>query len=177
MAKSKAEKTQEVEQLAELLSKAKGVYLTDFTNMSVEAMNLLRRRCREADVSYRVVKKSLMKRAAAEVGMKELEREFEGPAGLAVSYEDELAPARIVSSFRKESGLPEIKAGIVEGVFYDSTQVVKLASLPPKPELIAQFMAVAQGPVRGLAVVLQGTVRKLLYALKAVADKQQSPEA
>ena len=172
MAKTKTQKTGEVEQLTKLLSAAKGIYLTDFTHMTVESITSLRRQCRDADVTYRVVKNSLVERALGDAGIEGLRSFCDGPTALAVSSVDELAPARVIVDFRKKHELPQVKVGVLEGNIYDAAQVEKLASLPPKPQLIAQFMAVAQGPMRGFAVVLQATIRQLVYALNAVAEKR-----
>jgi large subunit ribosomal protein L10 len=177
MAKTKSQKTTEIEQLRELLSAAKGIYLTDFTHMTVDSITSLRRQCRDADVTYRVVKNSLMERAFGEVGISGVESHFDGPTALAVSSVDELAPARVIIDFRKKHELPQVKVGIVEGNVFDAAQVEKLAGLPPKPVLVSRFMAAAQGPVRGLAVVLQATVRQLVYALNAVAEKQKEQDS
>src|SRR5439155_27329310 len=94
-----AAKVEAVEELTKSLGEAKGVYLTDFSGLSVAQMMDLRRKCRKEQIEYRVVKRTLLKRAAQEAGLSALPADLAGPCGLALSRADELMPARVLSDF------------------------------------------------------------------------------
>ena len=94
-------KIQVVEELTSLLASAKGVYLTDFTGLTVEQMQDLRRKCRKEQIEYRVVKRTLLQRAARGSGLPALDAGLNGPCGIVVSLTDEVAPARVLSDFAK----------------------------------------------------------------------------
>ena len=122
-----------VEQLTQVLEGAKSIYLTDFTGMPVEMMAKLRRRCRESEVEYRVVKDSLTKLAAKQAGFEAIVDYLEGPTGLALGHDDELAPARVLIEFAREHKLPKIRAALVEGRMFTEAGVRTLAILPTTP--------------------------------------------
>jgi large subunit ribosomal protein L10 len=136
----------------------------------------LRRKLRDAGVEYRVVKNTMTRIAAKEVGITGLETYLEGPTAIAISYTDPVAPAKVISDFIKENKLQflEVKAGIVEGKVIDAAGVKTLASLPPREVLIAQVLAGMQAPIAGLVNVLQGSIRNLVYVLDAVREQKES---
>ena len=94
-------KIQVVEELTSLLGTAKGVYLTDFTGLTVEQMQDLRRKCRKEQIEYRVVKRTLLQRAARGSGLPALDAGLNGPCGIVVSQTDQVAPARVLADFAK----------------------------------------------------------------------------
>lgn len=171
-----AEKKAVVKALKEKLSQTKGAVLTNYRGLTVAQDTQLRRRLREGGVEYKVVKNTMMRFAADELGLNDLDAVLEGPTAIAISYDDPVAPAKIISDFVKEQKLQalEVKAGLVEGRVIDANGVKALASLPPREVLVAQVLAGMQSPIVGFVNVLQGSIRNLVYALDAVRQKKES---
>lgn len=163
-----------VQELVERLSQAQGVVLTDYRGISVNKMSDLRRQLREAGVELKVVKNTLAKRAADELGITGLEQYLEGPTALAYSLTDPVAPAKHVSEFIKAKKILEIKAGLVEGKVISASGVQALADLPSREVLIAQVVSTMAAPLSGFLNVLQGPMRKLGYALEAVRKQKEA---
>ncbi|EAX47690.1 ribosomal protein L10 [Thermosinus carboxydivorans Nor1] len=171
-----SEKQAIVAELKEKLANTKGAVITNYRGLTVAQDTKLRRKLREAGVEYRVVKNTLTRIAAKEVGLEGLEPYLEGPTAIAMSYNDPVAPAKVISDFIKENKLQvmEIKAGLVEGKVIDVDGVKALANLPPREVLIAQVLAGMQAPIAGLVNVLQGTIRNFVYVLEAVRKQKES---
>ena len=168
-----AEKVATVESLTELLKQSKGVYLTDFTGLDVPTFTELRKKLREEDVSFLVVKNRLAKLAVKEAGVEGLDDLFSGPTGLVCSEGDPVAPARVLTKFADDSdGKPVIKAGYIEGDVYVDAQLEALAKLPSREVLLGQMVSAMQSPISGLVYTLNGIIQKLVGTLQAVADKK-----
>ncbi len=162
-----------VEELREILKGASSIYLTDFTGMPVDMMSDLRRKCREADVEYRVVKDSLTRLAAKDAGVEQVAEFIEGPTALALGHSDQLAPARVLSQFAKEHKLPRLRAALVEGKMFNEEQVKTLAALPSRDVLLAQFAAGVMWPLNGVAGALNQAMWKLVATLDALAKSME----
>mgnify|MGYP000981627768 CR=1 FL=1 len=172
----RTEKQAVVTELKEKLSNTKGAVLANYRGLTVAQDTKLRRKLREAGVEYRVVKNTLTRIAANEVGIDGLDKYLEGPTVIALSANDPVAPAKILSDFIRENKLQalEIKAGLVEGKVIDVAGVKALASLPPREVLIAQLLGTMQAPIAGFVRVLQGNISNLVYALEAVRKQKES---
>ncbi|MBP2656157.1 MAG: rplJ [Firmicutes bacterium] len=171
-----AEKEAVVSELKTKLSDSKGVVLTNYRGLNVAMDTKLRRKFREAGVEYRVIKNTMTRIAANEVGIVGLDQYLEGPTAIAMSMTDPVAPAKVLSDFIKENKLQamEIKAGLVEGKVIDAQGVKALASLPPREVLIATLLGTLQAPITGLVNVLHGNLRNLAYVLEAVRQQKES---
>jgi len=170
---ARPEKAKQVEELAEIFSKARAVVLSDFTGLNVEKISALRRLCHESGVEFRVVKNTLAKRSIKGTPAEELEQYFDGPTALAISRESENLSAKILVKFAEEYMLPRLKAGVVEGKVIDAADVLALAKLPSKEELMSKLLGGIMSPGNRLVSVLQGSLRNLLYALNAIVEKKQ----
>jgi len=168
------EKELAVRELNERLSRAKSAVLADYRGLNVAQVTLLRRKLREANVELKVVKNTLTRLAAREAGIDGLDPYLEGPTAIAFSDEDVVAPAKMLLQFAKDNKQLEIKAGVVEGRVFGVDAVKRLAELPPKEVLLAQVLAGMQAPLSGMASVLAGPIRKVMYALTAIREKQES---
>ena len=119
-----AEKEAVVKDLADLLKRSTGVYLTDFTGLDVPSVTQLRGKLRAEGVTYRVVKNRLAKLAAREAGMEGLEEVLTGPTAVAASETDPVAPVRILTAFSKDTrGRPVVKVGLVDGRLYQDADL------------------------------------------------------
>lgn len=170
-----AAKEAAVAEVREKLSRTKGAVLTNYRGLTVSQDTKLRRALREAGIEYRVVKNTMTRIAANEIGLQGLDTYLEGPTAIAFSYADPVAPAKIISDFIKENKLQvmEIKAGLVEGKVVDAEGVKALASLPSREVLLAKMLGSMQSPISGLVNVLQGTIRNVVYALDAVRKQKE----
>ncbi|MGM9571148.1 MAG: 50S ribosomal protein L10 [bacterium] len=169
------QKAETIQVIKEKLEKAQSVVLTDYRGLNVAQMTELRKRLREAGVEYKVLKNTLTKIAAKEVGIsEEINSYLEGPVALAFTYDDPVSGAKVLNEFSKENDNLEIKAGILDNKVIDAAHVKDLAELPSKEVLLSQLLSAMQGPMRGLANVLQGTIRNLVYALDAVKNQKEN---
>jgi large subunit ribosomal protein L10 len=171
---ARPEKAKQVEELSEIFNNARSVVLNDFTGLNVEKISELRRLCEKAGVEFRVVKNTLAKRSIKGTPAEDLEQYFDGPTALAISRDSENISAKILVKFAEEYELPRLKAGVVEGKVIDATNVLALAKLPSKEELMSKLLGGIMSPGNRLVSVLQGSLRNLLYALNAIAEKKQS---
>ena len=163
-----ASKKEKVAQLAELLKNSKAGALVNYEGITVEEDTKLRKELREAGVNYFVVKNTLLLRAFKECGIEGFEEALNGTTALAVSSDDQTAPARILGKFAEKAGDEKfnLKAGFVEGEVYDQAGVIALSKIPSKDTLLAQLVGSLQGPLQ-----------KLAATLNAVADKKKEEEA
>lgn len=170
----RSEKEQVVEGLREKFSKARAVVLTDYRGLDTTAMNELRARLREESVEYQVVKNTLMLRASEGTDMAVLKEMFVGPSAIAVSYEDPVAPAKVLTKFGKDHPALEIKAGMLAGNAIDVAEIGQLAKLPSREELLSKLLSVFNGPARSFVSVLSGVPRSFLGVLNAVKDQKEA---
>jgi large subunit ribosomal protein L10 len=143
----------------------------DFKGMTVENVTKLRAELRKAGVEYKVVKNTLVKHALKDAPYKEkLDDALVGMTGIAWSYEDPSAAAKVVKAFRKEPAGEklQIKAGLVEGSILDAKGVEEqLATMPGKNELRAKLLATMQAPLQQLVALLAAPAQNFVYVLSA----------
>ena len=163
-----------MQRLKKLLASSKATILVDFCGLTVAQDTALRRKMREAGVTYVVVKNTLLRIAAQEAGIEGLEPVLEKNTAIAVAPEDPVSVAKIVSEFAKENKALVIKAGVLDGKVIDEAAIKALAELPPKEVLIAKMLGSMNAPISGFVNVLQGTIRNVVYALEAVRKQKES---
>jgi large subunit ribosomal protein L10 len=168
------EKKKIVEELHERLVKSKVVIVTDYKGLNVEAMTELRRKLREAQIDYRVVKNTLLIRAAKETGVALIQDQLRGPSAIALSFDDPVAPAKVLMDFSKKNEKLEIKAGVMEDRVLDLDSIKALAALPSREALLSQLLSAMVGVPTGLVRVLNGIPQKLMYALLAIKDQKEA---
>lgn len=170
----RTEKEQAVADIQQKLAQAQVVILTDYRGLNVSEATKLRSKLREAGVEYKVLKNTLIRIAAHNMGQEGLDTYLEGPTAVAFDYNDPVAPAKILADFMKETKKLEIKAGLLQGKVIDNNAVKALAELPSREVLIAKALGSMQAPLYGLANVLQGNIRNLAYALEAVRQQKEA---
>lgn len=148
------------------IADVRGIYLADFTGMTVESLSLLRKRCRAQGVQFRVIKNTLLKRAFNERGIKELDEHLVGPTGLVFSQDNEMAPAKILSDFAKEFEKPRVKAAVVDGRLYDTKAISQLALLPSREVLMSQVLGTLIAPM----TTFLGAINAMLATPANMAD-------
>lgn len=159
-----AQKEEEVKKLSEELKAAKVVLLTDYRGINVADVTKLRTDLRNANSQYRVIKNNIIKRALNANGENGLDELLEGPTAIVTGTEDYLEPSKIIYNFSKNNEFYKIKGGIIDGKVMTAEEIITLAKLPSRQELMAK-----------LAGALLGNITKLAVALDAVkAQKEQA---
>lgn len=143
-----------VEEIKELLDGAASAVLVEYRGITVEDDTKLRKELREADVIYKVYKNTMIRFAVQGTEFEPLTADLEGPTAIAVSKDDATAPARILAKFAKTATALELKAGVVEGTFYDAEGIKAIASVPSREELLSKFLGSIQSPITNFARVL-----------------------
>jgi large subunit ribosomal protein L10 len=162
MAVTRKEKEATLASITEDLKNARGVVFTEYRGMTVKQIDNVRKSLRKENVKYQVVKITLLKKALAALGINIDGLKYDGPLAVAISTEEETAPARILKGLMKDSPQIVFDGGIFNSEFIGVDVVNKLASIPSKQQLLGQ-----------LVYVLTGNVRSLMYALNAIKDKKQ----
>ena len=148
--------------------------LTDYKGLDVAAINDLRRKLREENIEYQVVKNTLLLRAAEGTDAELMKDHFKGPSAVALSYEDPVAPAKVLTQFAKENEALEIKAGVMEGKYLDLTDLKALADLPSKEVLLGQLVGVMNNVPTSFVRVVAEVPRQMLNVLNAIKDQKEA---
>ncbi|MBE6907608.1 50S ribosomal protein L10 [Marasmitruncus massiliensis] len=156
--------SQKKETVAELTSKLKNAaagVVVDYKGITVANDTKLRKELREAGVDYAVVKNTMLRFAAKEVGYEALNDVLEGTTALAISDGDQIAAAKILTKYAEDSkGKFVVKAGFVDGGVIDAAKVAELGKLPNREGLLSMLCSALQGNIRGLAVALNAVAEK-----------------
>lgn len=166
------EKKAFVEDMNERLKKAKAAFLVDYQGLNVEAMNRLRTELRKVDTEIQVVKNRLLKLASRDTETESIKDQFVGPCALAITYDDMVAPAKVLTNLGKELKKLTIKVGQISGKPIDPDAIKRLADLPGRDQLIAQVLSAMQGVPTSFVRALNGVILNLLYTLKAIESSK-----
>lgn len=149
-----------IDTIKETMEGASSIVLVDYRGLSVEEDTELRKALREANVTYKVFKNSMMKFAFDGTEFEPLQKHLAGPSAVAISYEDATAGPRILLEKSKEFKNLDFKAGVVDGSYYDETMIVKIAAIPSREVLLSKLLGSIKSPISSFARVA-----------KAIADK------
>lgn len=149
-----------VDEISELLNGAASAVIVDYRGLTVEQDTNLRKQLREAGVVYKVYKNTMINFAIKGTEFEELGKHLEGPTAIAVSKDDATAPARILFNFSKEAESLELKAGVVEGTYYDVDGIKAIAAVPSRDELLSKFLGSIQSPITNFARVIKQIAEK-----------------
>ena len=165
-----------VEEISASIKDAQSVVLVDYRGLTVEQDTQLRRQFREAGVTYKVYKNTMMNFAFKGTDFEALIPYLEGPSAMALSTTDATAPARIISKFAKTAPVLEMKGGVVEGVAYDAKGMSAIANIPSREELLSKLLGSIQAPVSSFARVMKQLAEKG-GAGEAAVSEETSAEA
>jgi large subunit ribosomal protein L10 len=171
---NRTEKKQVVESLHDSFSRSKITILTDYKGLDVEHINELRRKLREAEVEYKVVKNTLIIRASEDTDAALIKDYFKGPSALAFSYNDPVAPAKVLTEFAKENEKLEIKIGVMSGKAISLDEIKALSALPSREVLLGQLLSTMNGVPTSLVRALNDVPTRLLNVLQAVKDQKEA---
>jgi len=172
MPKTRAQKESSLKDLQDKFSRMKAAVMINFFGLKVSEVTQMRNLLRAEKIDYVVIKKTLLKKAASALGLNLEPEQFQGGVGIALTYEDEVAPAKILAKFGKDHEALKIHAGILENKLVDRAAVMALAKLPSKPELLAKAVGSIKAPLSGMVNVLAGNLRGLVQILKAIEQKK-----
>jgi len=172
---TKAFKTEKVEEIKEIVLKAKVAIVSDYRGLSVAEITNLRRRLHDEAGDYTVVKNTLAKLAIKNTQFEGLEEFLKGPSAIAFGFGDEVAPAKVILKYFKEAKKTnEVKGGVLDGKVISAADVKAISNLPSKQELLAKIMGSLNSPAQGLANTLNGVARALVYAMEEVRKQKAS---
>lgn len=149
-----------VDEIKAMLDGAQSAVVAEYLGITVEQDTKLRKELRENGVQYKVFKNTLIKRAAEGTDFAQLDPNLVGPTALAVSKTDATAPARIIAKYAKDIECLNLKAGVVEGTYYDQAGIQTIATIPGREELLSKLLGSLQSPITNLARVLNQIAEK-----------------
>lgn len=168
MPKTRTEKEAVIQKLAEGLSKMRSAVFANYEGLKVKEIEELRRTLKKEGIDYTVAKKTLLRLAAKQAGKAIDPKGITGNFATVISFEDEVAPARILAKFAKDHEALKLVAGILEDRLIDAKAVIALSKLPSKTELLAKLVGTMNAPALGFVNVLAANLRGLVYVLNAI---------
>lgn len=169
---TKQQKKEIVQELAEKFSRQKAVVFSNYSGLTVNDAQKLREKLRENNIDYKVAKKTLVDLALKEAGFKDIKiKDLSGQVSIAMGYEDEVLPAKLLYDFSKTNKNLKMLAGLAAGDYMDEEGIVRLASLPSKTELLGKVVGGIAAPMSGMLNALQGNIRKLVYILSNIKSE------
>ena len=149
-----------VQEISESIKGAQSLVVVDYRGLTVAQDTQLRKELREAGITYKVYKNTLVSRAVEGTEFEGIREALEGPNAFAISKTDATAPARVLAKFAKTAPNLEIKAGVVEGHFFDEKGMKAIAEIPSRDELVSRLLGSLQSPIANLARVLNQIAEK-----------------
>ena len=150
-----------VDEIINNVKDAESVVLVNYSGLTVEQDTALRKELREAGVVYKVYKNTLVRKAAKEVGIEQFNDELlVGTNAIAFGYEDPVAPARILKEFMDSHPKMQLKMGVVEGEFYNESQIVEFANIPPREVLLAKLLGSLKAPMSNFVYLLDAVIKE-----------------
>lgn len=171
---TKAFKQEKIQAYKSNFEKAKVVILSDYKGLSVEEIQKLRRALQNENSDYTVTKNTLCKIAVEGTKFEALKDALTGTTAVAFGFEDEVAPAKVLAKFIKESKKGAILGAVLDGKFLSADDAKKLADLPSREELYAKILGSINSPASGIANSINGVMRNLVYAMEQVRKQKES---
>ena len=168
----KSEKEELIKDLNGKFSKAKAAIAVEFGKLTVEQVTKLRKKLREGKVEYKVLKNTLAKRAAKGTTIEKISEDFVGPVGLVISYDDVVAPAKLLTDFIKDLEVIKIKSAVVEGKKTDVKGVQALAKMPGLNELRGKILGMLTQPAAKVVRTIAAPGQQLAMVIKAHSEKK-----
>lgn len=172
LSKIKQVKQAVIADIQDKLDRSQSVVLVNYIGLNVEEVSELRNQFRAVNVEYKVMKNTMILRAAQNLGIEGLEEHLHGTTALAFSYDDPTAGPKVMKDFIKKTKKTEIKCGLLGRDFIETAQVEALANVPNKETLVAMLLSVMNGPVRGFATALNQIPTGLVRALNAIKEQK-----
>jgi large subunit ribosomal protein L10 len=167
------EKENQIALLKEKLTTANSVIVADHTGINVADLTVLRRDLRKSNAEFKVAKNTLLRIAARESNMENVNQYFVGPTSMIFGFDDPSVPAKIIFEFTKKTDIPKVKAFILDKQLLTVEDYKKIAQLPSKEVVLAMVVGAVSGPILGFVITLDGVTRKFIGLLDALAEKRK----
>ena len=174
--KNRAQKAAAISVVSDSIGQATNAFLISFKGITVPQVTELRKQVRETGSKYIVVKNTLALIGVKDSPLTKLSDHFTGETAVAYNTTDAVALAKVLTKFAKEVPVVQFKGAMLAGQVVPAAEIQNIANLPSREELIAKLLYLMQHPIRGLAVVLNGTMRNFAVVLDQIA-KQKGGEA
>jgi large subunit ribosomal protein L10 len=169
----KSDKEKIIAEVTEVIGRARGMFFTDFTGLTVAQATELRREFRKSGIDYKVVKNTLIRKALESVsGYDRVYEKLVGPTGVAFAFDDPVAPAKIIQKFREKHERLSLKACVLEKEVYDGTRLNELAKLPTRIEMMGSIVGSIQAPLAGVPTVIAAVMRDLVSVVGEIEKKK-----
>jgi large subunit ribosomal protein L10 len=169
----RSEKERIIAEVTEVVGRARGMFFTDFSGLTVAQATELRREFRKLGVDYKVVKNTLIRKALERIsGYDKVYGGLEGPTGVALAFEDPVAPAKIIQKFKEKHERLKLKACVLEREFYDGAKLNELAKLPTRGEMMGSIVGSIQAPMAGVPTVIAAVMRDLVSVIGEIGRKK-----
>ncbi|MEO6695765.1 MAG: 50S ribosomal protein L10 [Ignavibacteria bacterium] len=174
---NKEQKAEGVKEIKELIQTSEAMYLTDFSGLTVEEVNELRKEFYKSGLKYKVVKNTLTVRALRETEkyskhVEQLAEILNGPTGIVFAYDNPVSPAKIIKKYFDKIERPKLKIAVVEDEVYESKMLNTLAALPTKEEVISSILGSLDSPASGIVGSINAAMRDLFSVIEEVARKR-----
>ena len=171
---TKAFKENKISQMKEKIDKAQVAIVTEYKGYTVEEITKLRRSLQKIEGDYMVTKNTLAKLAVKDTPYEVLTDSFKGPIAIAFGFGDQVAPAKALSDFIKDTKKGEILAAAMDGKFMTAAEAKALANLPSRAEIYAKMLGCINSPASGIVGGINGVMSALVRAVAAVRDTKQA---
>ena len=165
-------KEESIASLKDNFSKASAVIFADYKGVSSEEMNLLRRNLREKNVLVKVAKNNLVRIALKGTPKEQVVEKLAGPTVSIFAFGDAVEAAKVLTDYAKKVEAFSIKEGFLGDQVMTEAEIKQLATLPSKPQLLAQLLSVMNGPIRNFVCVLNAAQRDFTRVVQAIADQK-----
>ncbi|MDD3046422.1 MAG: 50S ribosomal protein L10 [Candidatus Pacebacteria bacterium] len=172
MAITKEKKQEIIKELKDKIDLQKSAVFIDYAGTNVKDLTKLRKELRAQGNELRIAKKTLLNRAFEEKEVAVNVRDLEGQVAVVFGFEDEISPSKNVYQFSKTHETIKMVGGILEGTFYGASEMIKIAELPSKQQLLGSLVGTLNAPVTSFAHVLSGTISQFVQALSQIRDNK-----
>jgi large subunit ribosomal protein L10 len=170
--KNREQKAQAISDFSEGIGQATNAFLISFKGITVPQVTELRKQVRESGSEYVVIKNTLALIAVKDSPLVELRDHFTGETAVAYNRTDAVALAKALTKFAKDVPAVQFKGALLSGQIVAANQIQAIANLPSREELLSKLLYLMQHPIRGLAVVLNGTIRNIAVVLDQIAKQK-----
>jgi large subunit ribosomal protein L10 len=172
--KNREQKAQAISEFSEGIGQATNAFLIDFKGITVPQVTELRKQVRETGSDYVVLKNTLALIAVKDSPLVQMSKQFTGMTAVAYNTTAAVALAKVLTKFAKDVPAVQFKGALLAGQVLPASEIQNIANLPSREELIAKLLYLMQHPIRGLAVVLNGTIRNMAVVLDQIAKQKEA---
>ena len=175
--KNREQKAEAISEFSEGIGSAQNAFVLDFKGITVPQVTELRKQVRESGSEYVVIKNTLALIAVKDTPLQKLTGTFSGMTAIAYNTTDPVALAKVLTKFAKDVPSVQFKGALLAGQVVAANEIQNIANLPSREELLSKLLYLMQHPIRGLAVVLNGTIRNIAVVLDQIAKQKGGGEA